>query len=175
MFYYFSSRLSYVSLLDSIIKNVSFKSNPRVSLFISLPSHSNIFNLDKSLTLPLNTNQIVSNNNEIPSQSFSSQHKPGCPKYLPSSEYNLLTSDLFTHTTIDNIKKMYICIYILSSNLVFVLEFFRIFLNQLISSMIKLIYIFISHRKLRIYQLKNFIEKETFFFLLFPRLNERHK
>jgi len=63
----------------------------------------------KTITFPLNTNQIVSNNNETKSsQQFSSEHKPGCPKYCPSSEYNLLSSDLFTHTTIDNIKKMFV-------------------------------------------------------------------
>lgn len=39
-------------------------------------------------------------------KTLSIQHKPGCPKYIPSPEYNLLSSDLFTHTTIDNIKKM---------------------------------------------------------------------
>ncbi len=83
--------------------------------------------VDKSIRLPLGTKRIFSkenlfsNNNEMKSEipllasqqfsersikSVSSQHKPGCPKYIPSSEYNLLSSDLFTHTTIDNIKKM---------------------------------------------------------------------
>ncbi len=73
----------------------------------------------KTITFPLNTNQIFSNNNEIKSsQQFSSEHKPGCPKYRPSSEYNLLSSDLFTHTTIDNIKKMFVFI-IYNSNYIF--------------------------------------------------------
>jgi len=86
-----------------------------------------ILAVDKSITLPLGTKRIFSkenlfsNNNEMKSEipllasqqfsersikSVSSQHKPGCPKYIPSSEYNLLSSDLFTHTTIDNMKKM---------------------------------------------------------------------
>jgi hypothetical protein len=129
-------------------------------------------NSDKSLAFPLSTNnQIVSNNNEIPSQSFetySSQHEPGCPKYLPSSDYNLLTSDLFTHTTIDNIKKMYILLFLQGiTSVVFFssLEFFRIF--RLINSKIKHISIFIFHQKLRIYQLKNFIDKEKCVFSFF--------
>lgn len=64
-------------------------------------------NLDKTITFPLNTN-----NNEIKSsEQFSSEHKPGCPKYRPLSEYNLLSSDLFTHTTIDNIKKMFVLLF----------------------------------------------------------------
>ena len=90
-----------------------------------------IYVLDKTATLPLQnkqTNSIVSNNNEIKSETplMTSQqysqssvktssstehlyrHKPGCPKYIPSSEHNLLSSDLFTHTTIDNIKKMFV-------------------------------------------------------------------
>ncbi|CAF3966316.1 unnamed protein product [Rotaria sp. Silwood2] len=89
--------------------------------------------LDKSITLPLNTNtkqafskeKLFSNNNEnksevplIASKQFSEasinavssehihRHKPGCPKYIPSPEHNLLSNNLFTHTTIDNIKKI---------------------------------------------------------------------
>ncbi|CAF3539320.1 unnamed protein product [Rotaria sordida] len=90
--------------------------------------------LDKTITLPLNTNttkqtfskeNLFSNNNEIKSEiplitskQFSEasinthssehihRHKPGCPKYIPSPEHNLLSSNLFTHTTIDNIKKI---------------------------------------------------------------------
>ncbi|CAF3884614.1 unnamed protein product, partial [Rotaria magnacalcarata] len=85
----------------------------------------------KTITLPLNTKQtfskekLFSNNNEIKSetplltsQQFSQnsiktlssehihRHKPGCPKYIPSPEHNLVSSNLFTHTTIDNIKKI---------------------------------------------------------------------
>ncbi|CAF1164112.1 unnamed protein product [Rotaria magnacalcarata] len=87
--------------------------------------------LNKTITLPLNTKQtfskekLFSNNNEIKSetplltsQQFSQnsiktlssehihRHKPGCPKYIPSPEHNLVSSNLFTHTTIDNIKKI---------------------------------------------------------------------
>jgi hypothetical protein len=69
------------------------------------------------MTSPINTKQTFTNNNEIPLntsqqlsepsiKTLSSKHKPGCPKYIPSDEYNLLSNDLFTHTTIDNIKKM---------------------------------------------------------------------
>jgi len=73
-------------------------------------------NIDKTITFPFNTNQIFSNNNEIKS---SSEHKPGCPKYRPLSEY-----DLFTHTTIDNIKKMFVLFFV-KSKLCFV--FFILF------------------------------------------------
>ena len=95
-----------------------------------------IYVLGKTTTLPLQTKQtyskenLFSNNNEIKSETpfITSQqcsqssvktspsieplyrHKPGCPKYIPSSEHNLLSSDLFTHTTIDNIKKMFVYI-----------------------------------------------------------------
>ncbi|CAF3387197.1 unnamed protein product [Rotaria sp. Silwood1] len=88
---------------------------------------------NKTITLPLNTNtkstffkdNLFSNNNEIKSEiplitskQFSKasiktlssehihQHKPGCPKYIPSPEHNFLSNNLFTHTTIDNIKKI---------------------------------------------------------------------
>ncbi|CAF4283685.1 unnamed protein product [Rotaria socialis] len=86
---------------------------------------------NQTITLPLNTKQtfskerLFSNNNEIKSetplltsQQFSQnsiktlsseqihRHKPGCPKYIPSTEHNLVASNLFTHTTIGNIKKI---------------------------------------------------------------------
>ncbi|CAF0759301.1 unnamed protein product [Adineta steineri] len=73
--------------------------------------------LDKTITLPYETKQtfskenLFSNNNEMKSEPSlktlsPQQHKPGCPRYIPSPESNLLSSDLFTHTTIDNIKKI---------------------------------------------------------------------
>ncbi|CAF0768856.1 unnamed protein product [Adineta steineri] len=73
--------------------------------------------LDKTISLPYETKQtfskenLFSNNNEMKSEPSlktlsSQQHKPGCPRYIPSPESNLLSSDLFTHTTIDNIKKI---------------------------------------------------------------------
>lgn len=49
----------------------------------------------------MNTNKISSNNNENKSDMTFSQHKPGCPKYIPSN-------DVLPHTTIDNIKKMFV-------------------------------------------------------------------
>ncbi|UJR35413.1 hypothetical protein I4U23_028170 [Adineta vaga] len=63
----------------------------------------------KIIALPLETKPtLFSNNNEMPllSSSSSHRHKPGCPQYIPLPENNLLSTDLFTHTTIDNIKKI---------------------------------------------------------------------
>lgn len=46
-----------------------------------------------------------------PSFEYTHRHKPGCPKYIPLPEHNLLSSNLFTHTTIDNVKKMLVKIF----------------------------------------------------------------
>ncbi|CAF1596318.1 unnamed protein product, partial [Adineta ricciae] len=69
--------------------------------------------LSKTMALPVETKPtLVLNNNEISlfspqQQSLANhRHKPGCPQYIPSPENNLLSSDLFTHTTIDNMTKI---------------------------------------------------------------------
>lgn len=94
---------------STLSKETNYSNQTSKYLCLHSLKYFDLFSSAKTSSLPRHANEIVSNNNEIPPDKSSStfRHKPGCPKYLPSSEYNLLSSDLFTHTTIDNIKKMY--------------------------------------------------------------------